>query len=74
MACTMVAIPFWPMWLVGAIHIAMILTKAASEERYLRQLHGVSYEQYCRATDRFLPRRYLQARFCLIRLGTKSGI
>ena len=74
MCCTVVAIPLWPVWLVGAIHIAMILTKASSEERYLRQVHGVSYEQYCRVTDRFLPRRYLLGRFCLIRLGTKSGI
>lgn len=74
MACTMVAIPWWPMWLVGAIHIAMILTKAASEERYLRQVHGGAYEQYCRTTDRFLPIRYVRERFCSIHLGTKSGI
>jgi protein-S-isoprenylcysteine O-methyltransferase Ste14 len=58
----MVAIPAWPMWLVGTIHIAMILAKAASEERYLRQVHGASYEQYCRQTDRFFPRRYLLGR------------
>lgn len=74
MACSMAAIPRWPMWLVGAIHVAMILTKAASEERYLRQVHGGAYEQYCRTTDRFLPLRYLLERFCSIRLGTKSEI
>lgn len=59
MACTMTAIPAWPIWLVGAVHIAMISTKAVSEERYLRQLHGSPYDQYCRQTDRFLPYRYL---------------
>ncbi len=59
MACTMIAVPVWPMWLVGMIHAAMILTKAVSEERYLRQVHGPSYEQYCRRTNRFVPFRYL---------------
>jgi protein-S-isoprenylcysteine O-methyltransferase Ste14 len=62
MAGTMAAVPVWPMWLVGVIHIAMILTKAASEERYLQQVHGPSYEQYCRRTGRFLPWRYLLGR------------
>ena len=59
MACTMVAIPAWPMWLVGAIHISMILTKVASEERYLRQVHGADYDRYCQQTARFLPWRYV---------------
>ncbi len=39
--------------------IAMIVTEAQNEERYLRQVHGPSYDQYCRQTDRFLPWRYL---------------
>jgi protein-S-isoprenylcysteine O-methyltransferase Ste14 len=62
MACTMAAIPAWPMWLVGTIHVTMILTKAVSEERYLRQVHGAAYDQYCRQTDRFFPWRYLAGR------------
>jgi protein-S-isoprenylcysteine O-methyltransferase Ste14 len=60
MACTMAAIPAWPMWLVGTIHIILILTKVASEERYLRRVHGADYERYCRQTARFLPWRYLR--------------
>jgi protein-S-isoprenylcysteine O-methyltransferase Ste14 len=59
MVCTMVAIPAWPMWLVGGVHITLILSKVASEERYLRQIHGTEYEHYCRQTARLLPWRYL---------------
>ena len=57
MLCTMTVVGTLPMLLVGVIHIAMIVGKAVGEERYLEQLHGESYRQYRKATNRFLPLR-----------------
>ncbi|MCH5374001.1 MAG: isoprenylcysteine carboxylmethyltransferase family protein, partial [Planctomycetes bacterium] len=58
MLCTMLVVANLPMLLVGAIHITMLVGKAASEERYLLGLHGEAYAQYCRMTNRFLPCRW----------------
>ena len=44
------------MTLVGVIHITMLYLKTVSEERYLRQVHGRDYAEYCRQTGRFVPR------------------
>ncbi|MFO7904608.1 MAG: methyltransferase family protein [Planctomycetota bacterium] len=44
------------MAVVGAIHITMLCIKAASEERYLKRIHGEDYAAYCNRTGRFFPR------------------
>jgi protein-S-isoprenylcysteine O-methyltransferase Ste14 len=59
MTCTMVAVANLPTLIVGAIHIALIVTKAAGEERFLLRLHGPTYAEYCRSTSKFLPGRSL---------------
>jgi protein-S-isoprenylcysteine O-methyltransferase Ste14 len=56
MALTVVVVGTWPIGLVAAVHAAMIVLKARSEERHLRGLHGQAYAEYCRRTNRFLPR------------------
>jgi protein-S-isoprenylcysteine O-methyltransferase Ste14 len=57
MACTMVVIPTWPMWVVGVAHIAMMQVKARNEERHLLATQGAAYAQYIQRTGRFFPRR-----------------
>ena len=56
MACTMVAVPTGLMVAVGAVHIAMMVTKAHNEERHLLTKHGATYAAYLARTGRFLPR------------------
>ncbi len=46
------------MTLVGAIHITMLRMKAIGEERFLTQVHGQSYADYCDRTGRFVPHVY----------------
>jgi len=56
MAATIAVAPSVAMFLVGASHLAMVLLKAANEERYLKGMHGDAYRTYCRRTGRFFPR------------------
>ena len=55
MLATVVTVFSWSMFLVGGIHAGMILAKTTSEERYLRQLHGSVYDQYCQQAGRYVP-------------------
>jgi protein-S-isoprenylcysteine O-methyltransferase Ste14 len=56
MVSTMVVVPSPAMLVVGALHLLMLVLKASSEEKYLRERHGQEYLEYCRRTGRFLPR------------------
>ncbi len=56
MACTMVVVPTGFMVAAGAVHIAMMVTKAHNEERHLLDKHGEAYAAYLARTGRFLPR------------------
>lgn len=56
MLATMVVIPAPAMLVVGCVHMAMLCTKAANEERHLRGTHGQKYVDYCVRTGRFVPR------------------
>jgi protein-S-isoprenylcysteine O-methyltransferase Ste14 len=58
MASTMIVTLSPAMLLVGVMHITMLTMKTISEERYLVQVHGDDYLQYCRQTGRFLPRLF----------------
>ena len=55
MFATVATVASGPMLLVGVIHAAMIIAKTSSEERYLRQLHGSAYDEYCRQAGCYLP-------------------
>jgi protein-S-isoprenylcysteine O-methyltransferase Ste14 len=46
------------MTLIGVIHITMLYMKAISEERFLTQMHGEAYSDYCQRTGRFAPRLF----------------
>jgi len=55
MICTVVVVPTLPVLLMAVVHIALMITKARNEERFLRDVHGARYADYCAATGRFLP-------------------
>jgi len=55
MLATVITVANWSILLVGGIHAVMIVAKTISEERYLRQVHGIAYEQYCQISGRYLP-------------------
>ena len=57
MACSIVVVPTVPMFVVGAIHFALIQLKARNEERHLSAVHGDAYRRYLARTARFLPWR-----------------
>lgn len=61
MVGTMVAVPSLAMILTGIVHITMIYLKAINEEKYMREVHGEQYAEYCRQTNRFLPGTRTQA-------------
>ena len=56
MAATVAVAPSVAMLVVGALHLTMVILKAASEEHHLKRMHGESYREYCRRTGRFFPR------------------
>ena len=56
MLCSVVVVPTLPLALMALIHIALMLTKALSEERFLAGRHGAQYRGYMQRTGRFLPR------------------
>jgi protein-S-isoprenylcysteine O-methyltransferase Ste14 len=56
MACSVAVLP--TLWMLGvaAVHVALLVQKARSEEESLRAVHGQVYCDYCRRTGRFFPR------------------
>lgn len=56
MVCTLLAVPTWPVSLMAALHIGLMLTKARNEERFLVGRHGAAYRSYMQRTGRFVPR------------------
>jgi protein-S-isoprenylcysteine O-methyltransferase Ste14 len=56
MICSIIVVPTVPMVAVGAVHVGLILLKARNEERFLLQVHGQRYAEYCRRTGGFFPR------------------
>lgn len=56
MLCTVVVVPTLPVAVMAAIHIALMITKARNEERFLAGRHGARYCRYMQRTGRFLPR------------------
>jgi protein-S-isoprenylcysteine O-methyltransferase Ste14 len=56
MLATLVVIPNIPVAVIAAIHVALMVTKARNEERFLLSVHGERYATYCRSTGRFFPR------------------
>jgi protein-S-isoprenylcysteine O-methyltransferase Ste14 len=56
MLCTLVVVPTWPVALMAAIHIGLMVTKARNEERFLAERHGERYRRYLQRTGRFVPR------------------
>ena len=57
MLCTVAIVPTLPMLAVAVVHIALMNSKARSEEQHLLAVHGDAYARYLRASGRFLPRR-----------------
>ncbi len=55
MLCTLVVIPTWPVALMASIHVALMIIKARNEERFLLDVHGARYADYCAHTGRFVP-------------------
>lgn len=56
MLCTLLVVPTWPVALMAALHIGLMITKALNEERFLAGRHGARYRRYLQLTGRFLPR------------------
>lgn len=56
MLCTLVVVPTPPLLLLALLHIGMMIVKARNEERFLADVHGAAYADYCRRTGRFVPR------------------
>jgi protein-S-isoprenylcysteine O-methyltransferase Ste14 len=57
MLCTMVVAPTPAVVAMAAVHIALMIVKALNEERFLSEVHGARYNDYCQRTGRFVPRR-----------------
>lgn len=55
MLCTLVTVPNWPMAVVAATHITLMLIKVGIEERALADQFGVRWWQYTRDTGRLWP-------------------
>lgn len=56
MLCSVVLVPTTPMFVVAAVHIALMVIKARNEETFLRGAHGEVYARYSARTGRFFPR------------------
>jgi protein-S-isoprenylcysteine O-methyltransferase Ste14 len=56
MLASLCVLPIGAMLAVAAIHLALMVTKARNEERYLIGVHGRDYEAYVARTGRFFPR------------------
>lgn len=56
MLCSVVVIPTLPIIILALLHLPFMTIKARSEERFLRDIYGEGYIDYCRCTGRFFPR------------------
>jgi protein-S-isoprenylcysteine O-methyltransferase Ste14 len=56
MLASLCVLPIVAMLAVAAIHLALMVTKARNEERYLLGVHGDDYAAYVGRTGRFFPR------------------
>ena len=56
MLASLVVVPIFPMLVIAAIHLALMITKARNEEHHLAGIHGAAYASYMAATGRFFPR------------------
>lgn len=56
MIASMIAIPSPTMIAAGALHIGLIRWEAVREEKYLLEVHGSAYAEYCSRAGRFIPR------------------
>ena len=56
MLCTLVTVPNWPMAVVAATHIALMVIKVGIEEQALAEQFGARWMQYTRQTGRLWPR------------------
>jgi len=56
MLATVVVAPSPAVVMVAIAHLTLVIRKASSEERHLKQRHGQAYQDYCDRTGRFLPR------------------
>ena len=55
MIATVIAIPSPLLIAAGVLHVGLMQWEAAREEKYLLQLHGSAYGEYCRHVGRFIP-------------------
>jgi len=56
MLCSGIIVPTIPMVAAGIIHVALVILKVRTEERFLLATLGPEYAAYCRRTGRFFPR------------------
>ena len=56
MLCSVIVVPTAPMFVIAAIHIALMVMKARNEEAFLLNAHGETYARYRARTGRFFPR------------------
>lgn len=56
MLATLCVVPTLPFLGLALVHLALMVTKARNEERYLADLHGADYAAYVARTGRFFPR------------------
>ncbi len=56
MLATVMVAPSPAMLVVAGAHLTLVVLKIRSEERYLKQKHGQSYQDYCDRTWRFFPK------------------
>lgn len=55
MIATVIAIPSPIMISAGVLHVGLMQWEAAREEKYLLQVHGPEYAEYCTRVGRFIP-------------------
>lgn len=53
---SVVVIPTLSMIVLALLHFPFTAIKVRSEERFLRDIHGEGYINYCRRTGHFFPR------------------
>jgi protein-S-isoprenylcysteine O-methyltransferase Ste14 len=56
MLATIAVMPSPLMMIVGVLHLALLQLESRREEKYLANLHGPAYLDYCRRVPRFIPR------------------
>ena len=56
MLASLGVVPTVPMFALAIVHVALMVTKAHNEERYMLSTHGADYRAYAARTGRFFPR------------------